>query len=68
MDDLAAKTGLHRQSIFNSEHVRELSPRSRSAERIGDAFGEMGVTFETRPDGFAVVFRADEKQSMEIKR
>ena len=62
MEGLAAKAGLHKQSVFNNERDR---PVSRYAgERIAQAFEEEGVTFETRADGrLAVVFETLGRES-----
>jgi transcriptional regulator with XRE-family HTH domain len=58
MDDLASAAGLHRQSILYNERKEHL-PRygGYAAERIAEALAPLGVTFETRDDAFAVVFR-----------
>jgi hypothetical protein len=57
MDDLAQASGLHKQSIFYNEKRGRLPRYAHAADRIADALAPMGCTFETRPDGFAVVFR-----------
>ncbi len=57
MDGLAKHAGLHRQSIFYNERRGRLPRYAHAADRVAEALAPMGVTFETRPDGFAVIYR-----------
>jgi len=54
--DLAAACGLHKQGVLYNENNGRLAPDAPGPEKIAKALDRMGVSFETRADGFAVVF------------
>lgn len=58
MDGMAKAAGLHRQSINYNEHRGRLPRYAHAADRVAEALEPMGVTFETRGDGFAVIYRS----------
>ena len=59
LDQTAKAAGLHRNSVVNAERREQLPRWSYAGDKIATAMEALGVTFETRPDGFAVVINTD---------
>ena len=57
LDDLAKLSGLHKQSIVYNERKGRFPRHAHAAKRMGEALEPLGVSFETRKDGYAVVFK-----------
>jgi len=56
--DAAKAAGLHAQALVYNERRGCLPRFSYAGDKIANALEPLGVRFETRPDGYAVVFTA----------